>query len=118
MRELIETLLLVAVPLSVILFWFDSMRARERAVTVCRLTCKNYGAQLLDQTVSLHRLRLRRDSLGRVRFHRIYSFDYSYSGTDRYQGSVSMLGPYSDLIHIDPPDEQAIQPQPENMVTF
>ncbi len=118
MRDLIETILLFGTPLSAIFFWSDSMRARERAITVCRLTCKNYGAQLLDQTVSLRRIRLRRDSSGRIRFYRTYSFDYSYNGTDRFQGKMTMLGPYSDLIHIDPPQDPTIVPPPENSVTL
>ncbi len=117
MRELIETLLLIGIPISLVLFWSDSMRARERAITVCRLTCENYGAQLLDQTVSVRRLRLRRDNRGRVRIHRTFSFDYSYNGADRLQGTMSMLGPYSDLIHIDPPQEGAA-PTHNNTVTF
>ncbi|MBT3198097.1 MAG: DUF3301 domain-containing protein [Gammaproteobacteria bacterium] len=104
MRELIDNLLLAGIPIAAVLFWFSSMRARERAVTVCRLTCKSYGAQLLDQTVSLYRIRLRRNSRGRLQFYRSYRFDYSYDGLQRMQGSLSMLGPYSDLIHLDPPD--------------
>ncbi len=103
MQDLIEILLLIGIPISAALFWSDSMRARERAITVCRLTCNNYGAQLLDQTVSLHRIRLHRDDRGRVRFHRSYRFDYSYDGTDRYRGNMVMLGAFSELIHIDPP---------------
>ena len=104
--------LFIGIPLAVILFWSSSMRARERAITVCRLTCKSYGAQLLDQTVSLQRIRLRRDSQGVVRFYRTYGFDYSYNGIERNNGTLTMLGAYSDLIYIDPSDENITPSQP------
>ncbi len=106
MRELIETLLMIGTPVGIALFWYDSMKARERAITVCNLTCKNFGAQLLDQTVSLQKIGLRRNPRGRLQFHRSYRFDYSYHGDERHQGSVAMLGPYSELVHIDPPEQQ------------
>ena len=102
MRELIETVLLFGAPIATIFFWFSSMQARERAITISKLTCENYGAQLLDQTVALKKIRLRRDKRGRIQFHRTYNFDYSYDGYDRQQGSVTMLGPLSELIQLDP----------------
>lgn len=104
MRELIETLLMIGTPVLLTLFWYDSMKARERAITVCSLTCKNFGAQFLDQTVSLQKIGLRRNPRGRLQFRRSYRFDYSYHDTERYQGSIVMIGPYSELVHIDPPE--------------
>ncbi len=109
MRELIENLLLVGTPALAVLFWFSSMRARERAITISRLTCENYGAQLLDQTVSLKRIGVERNSQGRLQFKRLYSFEYSYDGEDRIAGQVTMHGPYSKLIELQPkPDIQTI----------
>ncbi|MBT3471988.1 MAG: DUF3301 domain-containing protein [Gammaproteobacteria bacterium] len=108
MRELIETIILIGLPAVTVLFWFSSMRARERAITVCRLTCKNYDAQLLDQTVSLKRIRPGRDPRGRMQLERLYCFDYSYDGIERMQGSITMKGPYSDLVNLEPRPEELI----------
>lgn len=105
MRELIENLFLVGIPALIVLFWFSSMRARERAITISRLTCKNYGAQLLDQTVSLKKIRIERNSRGRMQFKRLYSFEYSYDGEGRILGQVTMRGPYSDLVTLQPKPE-------------
>lgn len=105
MRELIENLLLVSIPALCVLFWFSSMRARERAITISRLTCKNYGAQLLDQTVSLKKIQIERNSRGRLQFKRLYRFEYSYDGHERISGHVSMHGPYSDLVKLHPKPE-------------
>ena len=48
--------------------------------------------QLLDDTVAIHRLSVRRDSDGVLRIHRIYDFEYSDTGNDRTSGSVVLLG--------------------------
>lgn len=106
MRELLENLLLIGAPTLLLLFWYSSMRARERAITVCRLTCKNYGAQLLDQTVSLSRIRPSRDRQGRFQFERHYRFEYSYDGVERIYGEVTMHGPLSDLVELQPNPEE------------
>ena len=81
------------------------MQARGRAVTVCRRTCENYGAQLLDQTVSLHRIGFSRSASGRLQFDRSYHFDYSYDGIDRLQGEVIMHGIHAELITLSPRPE-------------
>ena len=109
MRELIENLLLTGIPLLIVLFWYSSMRARERAITVSRLTCKNYQGQLLGQTVSLKKIGIQRDPRGRLQFKRHYHFEYSYDGEERLQGFVTMNGPFSELVKLEPkPDIQTI----------
>ncbi len=105
MRELIETILMLSIPAAIVLFWHSSMRARERAITLCRLTCENYQAQLLDQTVSLKKIGLSRNRQGRLQFERCYSFDYSYDGIARLRGEVAMHGLRSDLIELEPNPE-------------
>lgn len=74
------------------LFWQSSLRAREHAVRICRRACEETGAQMLDQTVHVERLRLGRGEDGRVRFRRWYEFEFSLDGTDRYCGVVVLLG--------------------------
>lgn len=71
--------------------WLDALRAREHAVAHGRTLCRQAGVQLLDQTVSLHRLRLaRRDGL--PTFIRRYSFEISLDGSDRHSGHLDMAG--------------------------
>ena len=50
------------------------------------------GLQLLDETVAIHRLSLRRDGNGVLRLSRIYDFEYSDTGNDRTSGSIVLLG--------------------------
>jgi hypothetical protein len=74
------------------LFWSASRLAAETARRAGRLACERAGVQLLDQTVMLSGVSLRRDRRGRLRVLRRYSFDYSREGSDRERGALALLG--------------------------
>jgi Protein of unknown function (DUF3301) len=83
-------------------FWYDSMQAREQAISLGKRQCLSDGLQLLDETVSLSSLRLRRTSDGQVAFRRVYEFEFSDNGDNRRMGSVTMLGRHAESIHLEP----------------
>lgn len=71
------------------------MRARDAAEVARRhgaQACAQAGVQLLDHTVALVKLGLRRDEDGRLRVLRQYRFDYSRDGSDRLSGGLALLG--------------------------
>lgn len=69
--------------------WFKFSRARERAVDEARQQCMRHGLQLLDETVGLRSLSLRRRH-GRRRLEFGYAFDVSVHGDDRLEGRLWM----------------------------
>jgi hypothetical protein len=73
-------------------FLWSSLRARESANDAIRPACRAQGFLFLDDTVALHRIRLRRDDEGRARIERVYRFDYSDTGDNRRRGYVTLLG--------------------------
>ena len=73
-------------------FWFDSLRARERATVTGRKLCERERVQLLDETVALGKLWLGRDQSGRLQICRIYLFDYVGEDEERRQGLVVTIG--------------------------
>ena len=74
-------------------FWFDSLRSREMAKTICKQTCQQLNLQLLDDTIALARLRLRRNSNGRLKVQRAYQFEFSENGgNNRQRGMVILRG--------------------------
>ncbi len=83
-------------------FWYDSMQAREQAIALGKRQCQNDGLQLLDETVSLSSLRLRRNSDGQVAFRRVYEFEFSDNGDNRRTGNVTMLGRHAESIYLEP----------------
>jgi len=74
-----------------VLVWLDFMRARENAEREARRYCQAAGVQLLDDTVQLGRIRLRRVE-GRPVICRIYGFEFSASGVSRHMGYVALAG--------------------------
>jgi len=92
-------LLLIAVPLA--WFWLDGRRAHAMAVVICRRACERVGAQLLDETVALNRVGLRRNAQGRLCVRRMFTFDYSINTVIRQQGYIIMLGTEVEVLHID-----------------
>jgi hypothetical protein len=73
-------------------FWLQSLRARDLAGRVAQDLCRRQNLQLLDGTVALNALRLRRTSRGHVALHRTYRFEYSSDGVQRQYGFVLLLG--------------------------
>lgn len=83
-------------------FWFDSLRARESAVRASRLACDADGVQLLDYTVALAVLGLQRRDDGWPVLRRIYRFEFSDTGNNRLDGSVTLLGAHVQTLYLAP----------------
>lgn len=82
-------------------YWYAGMQAREQAVAVSRRACTDAAVQLLDDSVSLRRLRLARDGSGQLRFQRDYRFEFSDNGDNRRPGVVRMLGERAEWVSLD-----------------
>jgi hypothetical protein len=87
----LSDLLLLLVLVAVIALWLRLSVARERAVREARRQCQQHGLQLLDETVGLRAVRLRRIH-GMRRIERCYGFEVSIDGHDREPGRLWMLG--------------------------
>ena len=83
-------------------FWHDTMQAREQAIALGKRHCQNDGLQLLDETVSLSSLKLRRDADGQMTFRRVYEFEFSDNGDNRRLGSITLLGRHAEAIQLEP----------------
>lgn len=90
MSDLSNLVLLLLLGATVVL-WLKLTVARERAVAEARRQCRLHGLQLLDETVGLRRLRLRRVN-GLRRVERCYGFEVSIDGHDREPGRLWMIG--------------------------
>lgn len=80
--------------------WLDTMRVREVAVGISRQACRSGGVQLLDETVALRRLDIRRHAGHGLRLRRVYEFEYSTDGRDRLSGSVTLLGRHVQGVYL------------------
>jgi len=86
--ELITIILLI----SSLLYWLDSIRAKENATKHAKLACKKVLLEFLDDTVLIKKVRLRRNAEGQISIYREYEFEFSSTGEFRYKGQVRLLG--------------------------
>lgn len=90
--DMTTPLILLLVLGAVVLSWSAASVAGELARAEAQLACQRAGVQLLDQTVMLRSLKLRRDDQGWLRLWRQYSFEYSVDGLSRVRGDLALLG--------------------------
>jgi len=82
--------------------WYDSMRARERAVTAGQAACARDRLQFLDETVECTSIRPVRDGDGHLVLRRIYRFEFSDDGSRRRAGSIVMLSGEVESLTMEP----------------
>ena len=88
---MLQSLLPLIVVLAALYAWQGALRTRDRARSLGQALCAKAGVQLLDQTIALERLRLRRFPGHGLRLWRCYRFEFSIDGTDRRRGSLDLL---------------------------
>ena len=91
MIELSDLFWLLALA-AVAAYWWNAHAVKEMALQSTRRRCAELDVQLLDETVVLSGLWLRRGDDGAVHWWRSYLFEFTSTGDDRYPGSVEMLG--------------------------
>lgn len=79
-------------------FWWQQDVFRRRALVLAKNACARADVQLLDDSVGLRRLRLRRSN-GHFIIERHFGFEFSPSGAARYSGQIVFHG--SDVHTVD-----------------
>jgi hypothetical protein len=82
--------LIIAFPAA--LFWSSSRAAAETAASFGRQLCQRAGVQWLDQSVHQVSIGLKRAESGQLRWQRVFKYEYSHDGQDRYAGHITLLG--------------------------
>ena len=72
--------------------WHSALDARDMANRIARDACSRAVVQFLDETVAFSGFRWTRDSRGRRRLLRTYTFDYTSDGFERAQGFIVLAG--------------------------
>ncbi|MHB1229816.1 MAG: hypothetical protein B7Z82_01525 [Halothiobacillus sp. 20-54-6] len=81
-------------------FWWQQDQLHRRALALAKQACSRVGAQFLDESVGLRRLRLRRVEGGLV-LERVFSFEFTPSGAARFAGSVIFVGRRVEAVDLD-----------------
>ncbi len=83
-------------------FWWSAMRARELALNAVMRYCRKMQLALLDDCVALTATWLKRDQRGKWQLWRRYSFEFTVTGYERYQGQITLLGQKIERIITEP----------------
>ncbi len=85
-----QEFLLIAFIIFLFWFWKDSMSTSEVAMAIAKRACRDINVQLLDDTVSLAKIKLCRNQRGSMSLCRLYTFEFSQTGEVRYSGRIYM----------------------------
>jgi hypothetical protein len=91
-------LLLLILLGALVWFWQNTLHDRELALLAARDACQHQQLQLLDATVTLQRIALRRARRGGITLQRTFQFSYSTEGHDRQTGFVITLGNHVEQV--------------------
>ncbi|WP_341936668.1 DUF3301 domain-containing protein [Marinimicrobium sp. C2-29] len=101
MIDLKSLVWLTAVVLVIYYSW-RAFQAKDLAFAAARRHCDEMEVQMLDQSVYLRRLWIKRDSRGRPGLWRAFYFEFTVTGGDRYFGRVLMLGRHIQGVELEP----------------
>ncbi len=99
-------ILLVSLIVAAIWLWWSSAQSRESAVVLARNACTQCKVQLLDETVTLSKVGLKRNNRGHVSIARTYNFEFSTTGANRRGGVIELLGKQLLSMHLDVDKEE------------
>lgn len=83
-------------------WWWCAHAVKEVALNLTRAHCKAMDVQLLDESVVMRGLWLKRDARGAWRIRRSYMFEFTSTGEQRYNGCTVMLGVLMETIQLEP----------------
>lgn len=95
-------ILLCTLFVTFIMLWWNAQGVKHIALTATKNHCKKMDVLLLDDGVVLRGFWLKRDARGHLRLWRSYTFEFSSTGHERYNGQIILLGRFVEDIHLDP----------------
>lgn len=117
MFELFDMFLLMLFATACAWLW-HAHGLRERALELVKQHCAKTDIELLDDNVALRRLALLPDARSRKRLARVYGFEFTVTGEQRHEGSITLFGKHLGRIELaahplrePPPSAQVIEMQ-------
>ena len=86
--------------LAIAIYFFSELHVREIALKAARQHSDELSVQLLDQSVGIHRVWLKRGGDNRLHIWRNYQFEFTSTGDERYKGHVITLGEQVETVQL------------------
>ena len=84
------------------LYWFNAQKTKEIALAAAQGHCRAIEVQMLDDYVALNTIRLSKAKSGNMQLRRVFLFEFSSTGNERYNGTVVMQGRLVESIIMEP----------------
>jgi hypothetical protein len=97
----IDTLIWIMVLFLIGYAWWHNLGVRTHALAQVQQHCEETNVQLLDQTLLLKKMRPARNSRGQFNLMRIYEFEFTSTGDQRYKGNIKLVGLQVDGFDMD-----------------
>lgn len=82
------------------MYFFAELKVREIALAAARKHCEQMAVQLLDQSVGIYRVWLKRGTDGKIHIWRNYQFEFTSTGDERYKGNIITLAGVIESIQL------------------
>lgn len=84
--------------------WYGwrALRVQEDTLRKVKRYCRHNGVQLLDGSIALRRVSLCRVAGAGLGLRRIYGFEFTATGADRYEGIAQVAGNRLEAIQLAP----------------
>ncbi len=76
----------------IIMYWWRTTEQKTFAIRTAKLYCDERDMQLLDQTLVFKKLQFKKNNGHGLKLYRVYEFDFSNNGEDRYKGEIMLSG--------------------------
>lgn len=83
-------------------WWWHIHGQRDYALKCIKAHCQKLNLTLLDGYVALKKITLKKDHNNKLRLARIYSFEFTVTGEQRYTGYITLFGYYVEHIELPP----------------
>ncbi|GAB6140363.1 hypothetical protein JCM14076_10920 [Methylosoma difficile] len=95
-------LLLTLVIFLAAIHWNKAEKIKEIAIKATRDHCHAMQVLMLDDYIAFKCFSFKRGRNGKRQLRRDYSFEFTSTGDDRYNGRITMLGARVDSIYMEP----------------
>jgi len=99
---MLSDLILIGLMCLAFAYWFNALKAKEIALASATAHCRAMEVQMLDGYVALNGIWLKRDKSGKMQLRRLFLFEFSSTGNERYNGTVLMLGRQVESVYMEP----------------
>jgi hypothetical protein len=99
---MIDDIILIAALLGAIGYWLNAQKVKEIAFNATKDYCLAMEVQWLDAYIALNKLSVTRNRAGKLQLLRTFTFEFSSTGYERYNGEITMLGDEIQAITMEP----------------